>query len=71
MLKGIPWVTAGFLFFVTPATVLFDHLRFSAYVVMIREWGRGRLTRLEIQINFILLQYGTSRISKNKTHSLD
>jgi hypothetical protein len=64
-------VTAGFLFFVTPATVLFDHLRFSAYVVMIREWGRGCLTRLEIQINFILLQYGTSRISKNKTHCLD
>jgi hypothetical protein len=71
MLKGTSREIAGFLFFVTPATVLFDHLRFSAYVVMIREWGRGRLTRLEIQINFILLQYGTSRISKNKTHSLD
>ena len=30
-------------FDVTPASVLFDHLRFSAYVVMIREWGRGHL----------------------------
>ena len=31
-------------FDVTPASVLFDHLRFSAYVVMIREWGRGAFT---------------------------
>ena len=33
-----------FSFKVTPASVLFDHLRFSAYVGMIREWGRGQLT---------------------------
>ena len=31
------------MLFVIPASILFDHLRFSAYVVMIREWGRNRL----------------------------